>query len=816
MKKWMRALYQTGSPLDNKTRCTTSEEHLQLSKEAAKEGMVLLKNTNHLLPLQPGQKIALFGKGVFDYVKGGGGSGDVNVPYIRNLYDGFKQYPQLVSVDEKLADYYQKYVEKKYAEGNIPGMIPEADIPQHLLSEASVSCDTAIIAISRFSGEGWDRKSAYGNPLQYANKRREILELQDSIFSHSDFYLTDAENKMIQAVTNNFSRVVVVLNVGGMVASDWFKENERISSVLMAWQGGMLGGVAAAELLLGIGNPSGKLADTFARKLEDYPSTNNFHESSNFVDYTEDIYVGYRYFETLPFASAKVIYPFGYGMSYTSFSISDLVADFIHSGSNYTETDSKAPLNDCLRVQLRITNSGSYAGKEVVQLYASAPQGLLGKPFRELKAYQKTRLLQPGESQLLTLSVNITDLSSYDDLGKIQKSAWILEKGIYNFYLGTDVRSASKINIHYDLSQNVIVQQLTSRMSPTQLKHRLRSDGTYENLPISDANDPNSSELPRLPYEKMSGREPDIRFVSNSTATMVNRPKFQTVAQGSMNLDEFVDSLSNEALASLVGGQPNVGIANTFGYGNLPEYGVPNIMTADGPAGLRVLPETGITTTSFPCATLLACSWNPEITYAVGRAGAEEVKENNISVWLTPAVNIHRSPLCGRNFEYYSEDPLLAGKQAASMVRGIQSCHVAATVKHFALNNKETNRKDSDSRASERAIREIYLKQFEIIIKESKPWSVMSSYNIINGHRASENEDLLIGILRNEWHYDGMVTSDWWTLGEHYKECAAGNDVKMACGFPDRIMLALEKNLITREHLATAAKHILTLILRVD
>ena len=239
-------------------------------------------------------------------------------------------------------------------------------------------------------------------------------------------------------------------------------------------------------------------------------------------------------------------------------------------------------------------------------------------------------------------------------------------------------------------------------------------------------------------------------------------------------------------------------------------------MTADGPAGLRIQPQVGVTTTAFPCATLLCCSWDPAVVEQVGVTGAIEVKENNIGVWLTPGVCIHRNPLCGRNFEYFSEDPLLTGKQAAALIRGIQSQRVAATPKHFALNNKESNRRNCDSRASERAIREIYLLHYQILIEESHPWSIMSSYNVINGHRASENRDLLIGILREEWGFDGMVTTDWWTFGEHYKEAAAGNDLKMATGHPARLLKAKEMGLITREAMEEAAKHILLMILRVD
>ena len=288
------------------------------------------------------------------------------------------------------------------------------------------------------------------------------------------------------------------------------------------------------------------------------------------------------------------------------------------------------------------------------------------------------------------------------------------------------------------------------------------------------------------------------------------------MAEGKLSLDEFLEQLSDADLIHLLGGQPNTSVSNTFGIGNLPEYGVPDITTADGPAGLRVWPETGVCTTAWPCATLLAASWDRDLAQAVGAAAAEEVKENNIAVWLAPAVNIHRNPLCGRNFEYWSEDPLLAGTLAGAMVKGIQSQHIAATVKHFACNDKETNRKNSDSRLSQRALREIYLKAFEIIVRTAQPWAIMTSYNIINGCRASESKELLTDILRGEWGYKGMVMTDWWNNAEHYKEVLAGNDLKMATGYPERLQAALDKGAITRADLLACAKRVLELILKID
>lgn len=807
-RKWARVNYQPGVGLgENGARVTADKEHITLSKDAAKEGMVLLKNEQHVLPLQTGAKVALFGKATFDYVKGGGGSGDVTVAYTRNLYEGIKALKGKISVYEELADFYRENVKEQYKAGRVPGMTIEPQVPQELLQKAKAYTDTAVISICRFSGEGWDRKSI----VETENKNiwaseEEMARRSAEIFEDGDFYLTHAEQEMVNTVKQNFARVIVVMNVGGMVDTSWFHDDAQIQSVLMAWQGGMEGGLATAELLAGEGNPSGKISDTFARELNDYPSTYNFHESEKYVEYTDDIYVGYRYFETIPGAKEKVNYPFGFGLSYTQFTL----------GESQISIE-----GDQIRCMVSVTNTGAMAGKEVVQAYYGAPQGRLGKAARVLCAFAKTRLLQPGETQLMTLCWKIADMASYDDCGKVCKSAYVLEQGEYRFYIGTSVRDAVENATVYTAAKDIVTQQLTSRLAPTSLTKRMLADGTYEELETTEPVDTDANELEKMTTEEMEAFAPKTEGRARWRLWGDKTPDKQhhfliEVAEGKITLEEFMAQLSDEQLTELLGGQPNTGVANTFGFGNLPDYGVPNIMTADGPAGLRINPECGVCTTAWPCSTLIACTWNPEVAQKVGAAGGAEVKENNIAVWLTPAVNIHRSPLCGRNFEYYSEDPYLAGKMASAMVKGIQSNHVGATVKHFALNNKETNRKNSDSRASERAIREIYLKAFEIIVKEAAPWAIMSSYNIVNGRRTSENHELLTDVLRGEWGFEGAVTTDWWTNGEHYKEVAAGNDIKMATGFPERLMEAVHKGIITRAELETCAKRVLNLILKVD
>lgn len=789
MEKYARFRYQPCKPLGEDGRCVTASlKHIALSKEAATEGMVLLKNENNALPLKKGEKIALFGKATIEYIKGGGGSGDVNCPYIRNIADGFKskEAEGKVSVYMPLVDFYKEYVEKESVNvltqeqinarwdivnnmefcterddmtyDTFAAMhVKEAEVPYSLIEDAGKNADTAIITLSRFSAEGVDRRPQGG-----------------------DYYLSDLEKELIDNVTKNFNKVIIIINSGAQIDCEYFAENDKVQGILFGWQGGMEGGSAIADLLCGDVNPSGKLVDTIAKSYDCYPCKDDFWECFDHVDYSDDIFVGYRYFETIPGANENVRYPFGYGLSYTSFEI---------SGKVCCESDGK------IIGIATVKNTGNVAGKEVVQLYYSVPQGKLGKPSKELAAFKKTKLLIPGEAETVVMSFDINDMASFDDLGKIQKSARVLEKGNYSFYIGTSVRDNEKLDFEYTVNEDKVTEQLSDWCKPFKLKKRLLADGSYEELPLGE------EEYLYGINEPTNAKAPEKEVV------------FDKVGE-EISLDEFVAQFTLEELMEFVGGHGPTGVCNTGCFGGLERLRVPAVPTADGPAGLRLDVETGIPTTAWPCATLLACMWNPELAYEVGKGGGAEIRENNLGVWLSPALNIHRDPLCGRNFEYYSEDPLIAGKTASAVTRGVQSQKVAVSIKHFACNNKEANRFASDSRVSERALREIYLRGFEIAVKEADPWTVMSSYNLINGQHTSESYELLTGILRDEWGYKGMVVTDWGVKNDPVKEVKAGNDMKMHCGYPEDLKKGYDNGDITRADLELCVKRILEMFMK--
>ena len=789
--KWQRISFMPATPLgEDGRRVTGSAAHIALSRRAAAEGMVLLKNENETLPLKRGSRVAVFGKAQADYVKGGGGSGDVFCAYIRNVYDGFsqKEAEGKVSVFKPTVEFYKEYV--KEASKRIPTRaqiekiwdkvnamsfckekddiiydtfasmhVAEAHMPDELIAEAAANADIAIITLSRFSAEGVDRKAIPG-----------------------DYYLSDTEKSLIDRVAAAFPNTVIVLNSGAVVDCEYFADNEKVGAIISGWQGGLEGGMAIADIICGDVNPSGKLADTIPDSYDSYQNAQEFLTGFEHLDYFDDIYVGYRYFETIPGAAEKVRYPFGFGLSYT---------DFEFSGAFCGESDGK------IVAAVTVKNIGKVPGKEVVQLYYSAPQGKLGKPARELAAFKKTKLLSPGESEAIALSFDIGDMASFDDLGKIKKSAFVLEKGTYSFYLGNSVRATEKLRYDFVLSEDIITKESKPLCRPFKLEKRLLADGSFENLPTGEP-----------VYTR--GTHTSIEATAPKDTIM-----FDEVGEN-ITLDEFIKQFTVDELIDFVGGHQNQpGVCNTGAFGGMKRLDVPPVPTADGPAGLRLNASTGVPTTAWPCATLLACTWNTELIEEVGAAGGAELRENNLGVWLAPAMNIHRNPLCGRNFEYFSEDPLLAGKCCAADVRGIQSQKIAASVKHFACNNRESNRFECDSRVSERALREIYLRGFEICVKDADPWTIMSSYNLINGCHTSVSYELLTEMLRNEWDFKGMVTTDWGVHSNHSDEVLAGNDVKMGDGEPEELKAAFENGKITRADLETSVRRILELTMKV-
>ena len=765
MEKWTRARYIPCMPLgDNRSSITACEKHIQLSRKAACEGAVLLKNDGGFLPFEAGKKVAVFGNAQIDYVKGGSGSGNVYSPYVRNIYEGLMLKADKVEVFHPLSLFYADSVKAQYANGGENGRLTEPKVPAELMSKASEFADTAIITICRFSGEGYDKRNDDENKY---------------------FDLEDGEREMVCDVLANFKNVVVLLNVGAMIDTSWFADNDKVRAALLLWQGGMEGGLAAADMLVGDDSPSGKLVDTCAAKFEDYPSSEGFHESDDYVKYTEDIFVGYRYFETIPGKKDAVVYPFGHGLTYTEFEL---------SGISVCDNDKN------IFVNLDVKNIGKKAGKEVIQVYYRAPEGKISKEKMSLAAFAKTPLLEPDEKCSLNISFNISDMASFDDMGDVEKSAYVMEKGEYKIFVGTSVRDNICADYAYTLEKDVVVEKLNSYCAPKKLEKRLMADGSYREVELCDVV---AKKFPVEYHCEYRPREEKITLYE--------------VADGKYTLDEFISQMSDKELMDVLVGKRSLGVANTGtmgGYNN--KYFIPPIATADGPAGLRIKPEIGIRTTAFPVATAIACTWNLDLAEEIGKAGALECKENNIQIWLTPALNIHRSPLCGRNFEYYSEDPLIAGKMAAAMVRGIQSVRVVATPKHFAANNKETNRHESDSIVSERALREIYLKGFEICVKESAPKMIMSSYNLINGVHTSESAELLMGILRGEWGYQGMVTTDWSNTARHYVEAKAGNDIRMPAWQEGRLAEPYAAGLISRNEMAACAKRVLEMVLWVE
>ena len=795
--KYARFRFNPVLPLgDNNSLLTGCKSHLEFSRKVAGEGMVLLKNNGGALPLNKGEKVAVFGKGSILTLAFGGGSGEATTGPSKNVYDGLEEKEKAgkVKVYSPLKEYYQNYIGKDYkralaeeAKGWVLADLPkdayreaeegkhivdshvyEPDIPDEIIADAALNADTAVITLDRYTFEGHERKLVEG-----------------------DYYLSETEKSLITRVGKAFKKTVLVLNIGGVIDCEFFAENDDVDAVLCSWFAGTEGGLAIADILCGDVNPSGKLVDTFAKKYEYYPCSASRKKSYDYDEYFEDIYVGYRYFETIPGMSDKVRYPFGFGLSYTNFE-TDIINTY--------------KIGNEVFVDVSVKNIGDKAGKETLQLYYSAPQGLLGKPKKQLITFKKTPLLNPNEKAVLVLSFNLDDMASFDDLGKIQKAAKVLEKGEYTFHLGNCINNTVKLDFVHEEKENRIVEQLHSYCSPRKLEKRLLADGTYEKLPKK------TGEYPYPVNKPFTAKKPAEKLM------------FWDVTDESQ-IESFMAQISDEDMAHLLSGKfsENISLSRCFG-GNW-DYGIPKLPTVDGPAGIHgaadfegfhVHKMVDICATAIPCGICLACSFDTDLMEEVGKMEALEVKENNFGVWLAPAINIHRDPLCGRNFEYYSEDPVVTGMIASAVIKGIQSRNIGVSLKHFACNNMEYTRFTCDSRVSERAMREIYLKAFEMCVKNANPWTIMSSYNLINGVHASECYELLTGILRDEWGFKGMVTTDWGIKNNPVNEVRAGNDMKMPFGYPEELIEALKDGRLTRADMEVCLKRILTVYLRFE
>ena len=687
------------------------------ARKAAAEGCVLLKN-NGVLPLQQ-TGIAVFGRCQLDwFFVGYGSGGDVHPPYRVNLMDGLRSCG--VPCDEIVFEAYKAWTSEEEHKadhgwwGHWPMSHPEMPLDPQFVREAAQRQETAIVVIGRAAGE--DRENT---------------------LTKGSYYLTDEETTMLDTVSSAFANTVVILNIGSVMDMAWIERYEdRLSAVLIAWQGGMESGNAAADVLTGAANPSGRLPDTIARCYEDYPSSANFG-GEEYNCYAEDIYVGYRYFET--FAKDKVLYPFGYGLSYTSFE-SKLLKQEYTAGTYKT--------------MVQVTNTGIYSGKETVMLWCSAPQGKLGKAAKILAAYGKTKLLEPGESETLVLSFDEKTMASFDDSGKTgYPEAFVLEAGTYDLFLGSDIVGT------IDIPETKVVEQCKPVCSVKE---------PFERLVARKANGMFSVDKEMLARGKELLRSRILEQMPQEISVTGDLGyKLSNVADNTISIEQFIAQLNDKELEALTRGEGRMnstlgvsGNAGAFGgiLGSLREKGVPPIITADGPSGLRLRKFCSL----LPSGTVLASTWNDALVEELFTHVSREMVKRKLDVILSPGMNIHRNPLCGRNFEYFSEDPLLCGKIAAAVVRGIQSEGVSACPKHFACNNQETKRNINDSRVSHRALREIYLRCFEIVVKEAKPDTIMTSYNKINGVWSHYNYDLVSTVLRDEWEFEGTVVTDWW------------------------------------------------------
>ena len=762
------------------------KKYLETAASAAAEGIVMLKNDNGALPLSKDEVVSVFGRIQLHYYKSGTGSGGmVNVSKVTGIVDGLLESG--VKLNEELLNVYKKWDEENPYDlgdgwGNEPWSQVEMPLDEQLVADAAQKGSTAIVIIGRTAGEE-----------------------MDATLTEGSFLLTAFEKDMLSKVRKAFEKVVVLLNVGGLIDMSFVNEYAP-DSVLYVWQGGMTGGTGTADVLTGKVSPSGKLSDTIAYSVKDYPSDPYFGDRvRNF--YSEDIFVGYRWFET--FAPEKVLYPFGFGLSYTTFDVKTVSV----SGS------------DTLTFKVSVTNTGKFSGKEVVQVYCGAPQGKLGKAARVLCGFAKTKELAPDETQELEISVRLVTLASYDDSGVTgNRFCWVLEEGEYKFFVGTDVRSAQE-TFKFSLNESKVTEKCIQALAPVLPFKRITAENNdgdlspvMHDVPLSEVDEP-ARRAERLPQE--------IPYTGDKGI------KLADVKSGKNTMDEFLAQLSNHDLSCIIRGEgmgsPRVtaGTASAFGGVSdaLTGFGIPAACCDDGPSGMRL--DCGTKAFSLPNGTMLTSTFNCELIKELYYLLGLEMSANKVDCILGPGMNIHRHPLNGRNFEYFSEDPFLTGKMAAFQLNGLHSAGVTGTIKHFCGNNQETNRHFIDSAVSERALREIYLKGFEIAVREGNADSIMTTYGSVNGLWTAGNFDLNTVILREEWGFKGFIMTDWWAnvnfRGEEPKRAffvpmaIAQNDVYMVCAdtscADEDIDTALADGTLTRGELQRNAANICNFII---
>ena len=733
----------------------------KIARVITDEGIVMLKNENSALPIKRGSPVALFGEaqklGESDFQDVWNMRGYIPYGYGSESQVGDFSGKEIDSLDA-LTEAERSGEIKLYhptSERYAAALGGEEYIPtDEEVAAAAAEAETAVAFFSRWGGEAFDVR-------------------------RDDWYLRESEKKLLRQLSAAFDKVVVVLNTPCVIDTSWAKDEIdgiRVDAVLYAGYTGMQGGLGIADVLLGRVAPSGKTNDTWAKDLADYPSDAGW--SAQNQAYTEDIFVGYRWFETFDPDYERVNYEFGFGLSYTTFDI---------------RTENFSFDGDTVTVDAVVTNTGDVAGKQVAQMYVGAPQGALGKAAKALCDYAKTKTLAPGESQTLKLKADIEDLASFDDLGKTgNKSCFVLEAGDYRFLVGDSVRNVTEAGVA-TLDALRVTQRLSS-LCPTNLEKRLLADGSYETLPVrASAQNYVHTETPKASVEK---------------GAAVAGHRLSEVVFGTMTMDEYLAQWSDKELATFFVSyeQNQVGCSDAL----CAKYGLNRFSQGDGGMGLCFMG------TAYPCSAVLSDTWNIELIEAFGLLLGTELYKNNVGMWLGPPVNMRRHPLAGRNVEYYSEDPYVIGRMASVIIRAVQRNGVPVCIKHMICNEKEAGKIWSDSQVSERALREIYLKPFEMGIKDGHAEGIMTSYNVMNGLPTSENADLLRGIVRGEWGYEGFITTDWGNCKDQVREINASNNVHTPYDHCDInvIYAAIDNGDISRATLEEGVKQILWTLVR--